>query len=125
VREKPWPLIEELHNTLGKGDAKMPREFKVISGTGKGDQESYTRILPEERLRHFRNVAGSVLQDALDTWADIWNELQGSVTHGVLVSAEVKDGYTPPCGWPEFLERMWVLRHDLDYVKRLCEGKDS
>jgi hypothetical protein len=102
----------------------MPREFKVISGTGKGDQQSYKAILPEEKLRHFRNVTGSVLLDALDTWADIWNELQCAVTHGVLVSAEIKDGFTPSCGWPEFLERMWVLRHNLDYARRLCEGKD-
>jgi hypothetical protein len=103
----------------------MPREFKVISGTGKVAQQSCKGLRHEEKLRHFRNVSGSVLQDALDTWADIWNELQGSVTHGVLVSPDVKDGFTPRCGWPEFLERMWMLRHNLDYVRRLCEGKDS
>jgi hypothetical protein len=102
----------------------MPREFRVISRTGEGEQQRYKGMLPEEKLLHFRNVTGSVLQDALDTWADIWNELQGSVTHGVLVSPEVKDGFTPRCGWPEFLERMWMLRHNLDYVRRLCEGKD-
>lgn len=102
----------------------MPREFKVISGTGKDDQETYKAILPQEKLRHFRNVTGSVLQDALDTWADIWNEFQGSVTHGVLVSPKVKEGFQPRCGWPEFLEKIWLLRQNIDYIKKLCDGKD-
>jgi hypothetical protein len=109
---------------LGKEGARMPREFKVISGTVGDPQQTYKAILPEEKLRHFRNVTGSVLQDALDTWADIWNELQDSVTHGVLVSPEIKEGFKPRCGWPEFLERIWLLRQNIDYVKRLCDRKD-
>jgi len=102
----------------------MPKRFKVVSNTAGVEERTYKVVLPEERLRYFRNVTGSVLQDALDTWGDIWDEFQGSVTHGAMISPEVEKGFRPKCGWPEFLERMWLLKHRLDYAKRLCDGKE-
>jgi len=100
----------------------MTREFKVISNTGE-EQHAYRVLGPEEHLRHFRNVTGSVLQNALDTWGDLWKEFQGTVTHGRLVTPEAAKGFQPKCGWPEFLERMWLLQHYLDYAKRFCDGE--
>jgi len=99
----------------------MPRQFRILSG--KDGEHICEVVLPEEKLRHFRNVNASLLQGALDTWGDIWDELQGSVTHGVMVSPEVENGFEPKCGWPEFLEKMWLLRGYLDHAKRLCEEK--
>lgn len=101
----------------------MPRKFKVISGRGEALPEADGLLSPEEEFRHFRNVSDSVVQKALDTWAELWNELQGAVTHGILVSPEVQRGFEPRDGWPEFLEKMWLLKHYLDYVKRFCQGK--
>ena len=101
----------------------MEDKFKVISDADEGEQHTYKVMLPEEKLRHFRNVTGSVVQDALDTWGDIWNELQGSVTHGVMVTSQAEKGFKPECGWPQFLEKMWLLKHYLDYIKRISEGK--
>jgi hypothetical protein len=99
----------------------MPRQLKILS-----DQAECTRkiVLPEEKLRHFRNVNSSILQDAQDAWGEIWDQLQGSVTHGFMVTPEAEDGFQPECGWPEFLEKMWLLKHYLDYAKKYCEGKE-
>jgi len=102
----------------------MPRQFKVLSGGVEPEEHSYEFVMPEEKLRHFRNVTGSVLQDALDTWGSIWDEMQGSVTHGCMVTPEAEEGFRPECGWPEFLEKMWALKHYLDYARRYCEGKE-
>ena len=101
----------------------MTLEFRVISNAAEDPERTYKVMLPEDKLRHLRNVTGSVLQDALDTWGEIWDELQGSVTHGYLVTPQAKKGFQPRCGWPEFLEKMWLLKHRLDYAKRFCEGK--
>ena len=102
----------------------MPRQFKVLSGQAETDERTYQVVLPDEKLRHFRNVNSSMLQDALDTWGELWDELQGSVTHGFMVTPEADNGFRPDCGWPEFLEKMWLLRHYLDYAKRFSEGKE-
>jgi hypothetical protein len=69
-------------------------------------------------LKHFRNVTSSVVQDALNAWADIWAELQNGVACGVAVTPEAEKGFKPSCGWPEFLEKMWVLRQNLDFLAR-------
>jgi hypothetical protein len=77
----------------------------------------------DQRLMHFRNVNSSVLQEALDTWGDVWDQLQGSITHGLMIDPEAEKNFKPECGWPEFLEKLWLLRHHLDYAKRFCDGK--
>jgi hypothetical protein len=77
--------------------------------------------LPATELRHFKNVANNLMQDALNVWADLWGELEDQVTSGVMVLPEAKNGFKPSCGWPEFLEKMWLLRHYLDFVKRVSQ----
>ncbi len=100
----------------------MPRQFTVLSNTEGDDKRTYKRIMPEEKLCHFKNVTAGVLQEAQDVWAEIWKELDGSVTHGTLVTPEVVEGgFKPECGWPEFLERMWLLKHYIDYAQRYCK----
>jgi hypothetical protein len=76
---------------------------------------------PETELRHFKNVTGNVMRDALNVWADLWGELEDSVTCGVMVLSEAKNGFKPSCGWPEFLEKMWLLRHYLDFAERFSQ----
>ena len=73
---------------------------------------------PQAELEHFRAVTNSVAQDALTVWADIWAELENGVACGVAVVADEKKGFNPSCGWPELLEKMWVLRHHLDFVAK-------
>ncbi len=91
-------------------------------GVGADGELVYPSDSPEVMLRHFRNVADNLIRDALDTWASLWEELQNHVSGGLLIVPEAKKGFVPSCGWEEFLERMWELKHYLDSVKRLCEG---
>jgi hypothetical protein len=73
---------------------------------------------PQVELTHFRNVTNSVTQDALNVWSEIWGELEGDVACGAAVAPEDGKGFTPSCGWPAFLEKMWVLRQNLDFLAR-------
>jgi hypothetical protein len=42
------------------------------------------------------------------------------ITAGALVLPEAEEGFTPECGWPEFLERMWQLRFYLASINKVC-----
>jgi hypothetical protein len=37
-----------------------------------------------------------------------------------MVTPEMEEGFKPACGWPEFLEKLWLLKHYLDYIHRFC-----
>jgi hypothetical protein len=99
----------------------MATRLEVLPGgkAGVGVSES---LSDRKKLTHFRNINGALLQDALYTWGDIWSQFQGSLTDGVMIAPEVQKNFEPECGWPEFLEKMWLLRHYVDQAKRICEG---
>jgi len=75
---------------------------------------------PLVELEHLLKVAGAVTEDANRVWAEIWAEYKRLVTRGGLVLPEAKEGFVPACGWPEFLEKFWLLKHYLDSVQRIC-----
>jgi len=79
----------------------------------------------ESALKNFRYVVASVNGDAQKVWADMWNELRDGVTPGGVVLPTESEGFAPACGWPEFLEKMWLLKHYLDYVHRFCDASTS
>jgi len=100
----------------------METRLKLVTDTQ--TEHSGRKVLTtEQRFRHFRRVMESLLQDAQDTWGDIWQELQGELVEGAAVHPHAKEGFQPRCGWPEFLERMWILKHYLDHAKRFSQGK--
>ncbi len=76
----------------------------------------------ESVMKNFRYVVASVNGDAQKVWAEMWNELRGGVTSSGMVLPEMSQGFTPPCGWSEFLEKMWLLKHYLDYIQRFCDA---
>ncbi len=96
----------------------MSGRLKLVKVGAKQKHVVCERPLPATGLRDFNNV----MQDALNVWADLWGELQGSITCGVMVLPEAENGFKPSCGWPEFLEKMWLLRHYLDFDRRFSEG---
>ena len=98
----------------------MAMQLKVISGGNSAEER--TILSPEEKFRHIRNVTGSVIQNAQDIWGELWRELQWEVVDGVMILPEAEKGFKPKCGWPEFLEKMCMLQHQLDYAKRFSEG---
>lgn len=75
----------------------------------------------DRSLQNFRYVVASVNDSALAVWADLWNELRGSVATNGVVTPEMAEGYKPACGWPDFLEKLWLLKHYLDYIHRFCK----
>ncbi|HUT54019.1 MAG TPA: hypothetical protein VM658_11570 [bacterium] len=96
-------------------------ELTVIAG---GDIErNSTEVSPETRLRHLLHVTSSMLGNAQGVWTELYSEFEGSVVNGAMVKEEAKKGFTPRCGWPEFLEKMWLLQHYLEHARRICEGK--
>ena len=70
-------------------------------------------------LKDFKNVTNRLIEDALAVWADMWAELEGRVEPDAASEADGK--FEPSCGWTEYLEKMWVLKHYLDFVKRLSQ----
>jgi hypothetical protein len=76
---------------------------------------------PVDGFEHLLRVAGSVNQDAQQVWAQLWNEIRPHVTAAGAASPDLEKGFVPACGWPEFLERMWLLKHYLDSVRRICQ----
>ena len=93
----------------------MPKEFKILSGARESEQNRKP-VTPEVKLMHFRNVAASLNRDALNTWGEIWSELQDV--------ADAQAPFAPACGWPEFLEKVWLMGRYLEHAQRFYEGKE-
>jgi len=100
----------------------MSTNLKILSGGREGAAVSRP-LSDKNELMHLRNVNGALLQDALDTWGELWDQFQGSLTNGVMIVPEAEKNFEPKCGWPEFLEKMWLLRHYIDHAKRICDDK--
>lgn len=78
----------------------MTGRIKLVKVGAEHEDVVCQRLTPATELRHFKNVTSGVMQDALNVWADLWGELQSSVTCGVMVLPEAEDGFKPSCGWP-------------------------
>lgn len=78
---------------------------------------------PLVELEHLLKVAGSVSQDANQIWAEMWAEFRRVVTSSGMIVPEAAEGFVPACGWPEFLEKFWLLKHYLDSIQRICERR--
>ena len=86
-------------------------------------KEAFTANLPsaDRRLKALRYVVASVNDDALRAWGDLWKEFKDGVTPAGSVTPEMREGFKPSCGWAEFLEKFWLLKHYLDCTQRFCE----
>jgi hypothetical protein len=105
-----------------------------VAMTAEPQRRAYSAGIPKEEptvlpftplfeLEHLLKVSSSVAQDANQVWAEIWAELRRITTGNGMISPEAKDGFVPACGWPEFLEKFWLLKHYLDSIQRICERK--
>jgi hypothetical protein len=83
------------------------------------EQESLQKSSSVTELQNFKNINNSLMQDALNVWAELWAELDGHVGPGVNPSFDTEDGFKPSCGWSQYLEKMWVLWYYLDFAKRI------
>ena len=75
------------------------------------------------RMRHFQGVAASVMREAQELWEEIWVALQDPRTpEEIIDGVPLSEEALPSCGWPEFMEKLHLLGHYLDYTRRLCDG---
>jgi hypothetical protein len=75
------------------------------------------------RLRHFRGVAASVLNDAQKVWEEIREACRDPRScEEILEGIDDPIDRMPACGWPEFREKLHLLGHYIHYTKRLCDG---
>lgn len=91
------------------------------ANTGEGNGQVVSeRSSSATDLKDFKNVTNRLIEDALAVWADLWAELEGrGEPDGATREADGQ--FEPSCGWTEYLEKMWVLKHYLDFAKRLSQ----
>jgi len=102
-----------------KGAFQLPEESRFKEVLSTKDRSA------ERALKNFRYIVASVDGDAQKVWADMWNELREGVTPGGIVLPEMSKGFTPSCGWAEFLEKFFLLKHYLDYIHRFCDASTT
>ena len=88
-----------------------------------GEGAAMAPLTPVVQLEHLLKVAGSISRDANKTWAEVWGELKHLSTGGGMIVPETAEGFVPKCGWPEFMENLWLLKHYLDSIQRICDKK--
>lgn len=76
------------------------------------------------QMRYFRAVAAGLMRDALAVWGDIWCARSDPRTPDEILEGvpEPKDEI-PECGWAELREKLHILRHYLEQVRRFCDGQ--
>ena len=104
----------------------MNEKLRLIKGEGceENDASKKARLVNDivNPHKHFKAVITSMTRDAQTVWAEILEELEVTVGSGVVISPEAdEEGFKPSCGWAEFMEKFWLLKHYLDHAKRLCE----
>lgn len=76
-----------------------------------------------DRPDHLLKVVGSINRDATDAWTELWGELKPHVSSSGTIHPSMEKGFVPSCGWPEFIERLWLVKHYLDSIARMCQDK--
>lgn len=98
----------------------MPDNSRKINTTDGNGQLVSRESSSMAELVDFKNVTNNLVQDALTVWADLWAELDRQVASDNIGDRN-KNRFEPSCGWNKYLEKMWVLKHYLDFVKRLSQ----
>ena len=100
------------------------RVLKELSEPRPETTEDTAEVLPFTplvHLQHLLKVADSITVDANRTWAEIWEELKNCATLTGAITPQAEKGFVPSCGWPELLEKIWLLKHYIDSIQRICE----
>lgn len=98
----------------------MPAPTGSCANEPRGTAQERTLPSEDRALRNFRYVVNSIDDSALAVWADLWREFQHQVTPGGVVAPQLDQGFVPSCGWSEFLEKFWLLKH---YIYH-CVGEE-
>lgn len=96
----------------------MSARFPLPGGTRLNAGAGETAESLQRTLKDYRYVVASVDAEALKAWEDLWKELKDGVTPAGGVVPQMEQGFKPSCGWAEFLEKFWLLKHYLDCIHR-------
>lgn len=100
----------------------MPNRFRLPEQTRFSLDTELPNPSQERAVKNLRYIMGSVNDDALQAWSDLWEQLKTGVTPAGAVLPKMEEGFKPACGWAEFLEKFWLLKHYLDYMHRFCKN---
>ena len=75
----------------------------------------------QAKLRDLKSVTHDAVQDAINVWDELWAELDVQGDPADAPSPEAR--FEPACGWTDFLKKMWVLRHHLDFTQRVSRDR--
>jgi hypothetical protein len=117
---KGFRLPEEIRLQLDS-DVAGQRAEPPPGSPDRTSSEGLTPRSADQTLKNLRYVVASVNDEALKAWTDLWEQLRSGVTPAGVVLPDMEQGFTPPCGWSQFFETFWLMKHYLDYVHRLCE----
>jgi hypothetical protein len=101
----------------------MEKNLEETSAAAKDYTENIKKDVDRAnaRMRHFRAVAASLLDEALKVWAEIWQTCQDTRTPDEIIDGASEPAF-PACDRRKLMENLSLLRHYLDYTKRLCDG---
>jgi len=100
----------------------MKKDYKLIQREIDEENGVHKLVTHEERLGSFKAAVSSMNKDAQGVWAEIYSEFKDVATPGNVILPEAQEkGFIPSCGWPEFMEKIWLLKHYLDHTERLCD----
>ncbi|MBN2476296.1 MAG: hypothetical protein JXB62_16910 [Pirellulales bacterium] len=103
----------------------MVREFRLPETSRLTEKPSDDAQQSQRALKNLRYVLGSVNEDAQRAWSKLWEQMKSGVTPAGMVTPTMQEGFKPECGWAEFLEEFWLLKHYLDYISRLCRSSSE
>jgi hypothetical protein len=78
---------------------------------------------PLAETQHLLKVANSISHDAIGAWMEVWTELRDCVASGDKSMSDSQKRFLPSCGWDEFIEKLWLLKHYLDSIQRISTTK--
>ena len=103
----------------------MPKKIRLPEVMRISTEPVAVEQASDRALKSFRYIISSVNEEALQAWMDLWKEFKDGVTPAGVVLPAMQEGFQPSCGWGEFLEKFWLLKHYLDYTDRLCKDQNT
>lgn len=83
------------------------------------DASELLPLTPVGQLEHLIKVVASVSKDANLAWSEVWEELK--INAPGTARGRNQKAFVPTCGWPEFLEKFWMIKFYVDSIARVCQ----
>lgn len=112
TRKKPnrEDVLEETSRSVSSHDAHLRKEIERVNA----------------KMRHFMGVSATIIKEALKVFDEIWAACGDTRTsEDILEGKPEPSDELPTCGWDDMRRKLHLLRHYLDYVKKLCDGSIS